>query len=173
MARLVQKFGGTSVADVDRIKIVAQRVKREVDAGHEVIVVVSAMSGTTNQLVAWTNQTAELADPAEYDVVVSSGEQVTAGLLAIALQTLGVPARSWMGWQIPLKTDEAHAKARIQGIDLEEIKARASKGEVAVVAGFQGATDERRITTLGRGGSDTSAVALAAAFDAERCDIFT
>jgi aspartate kinase len=173
MARLVQKFGGTSVADVDRIKIVAQRVKREVDAGHEVIVVVSAMSGTTNQLVGWTNQTAELADPAEYDVVVSSGEQVTAGLLAIALQTLGVPARSWMGWQIPLKTDETHAKARIQHIDLEEIKARASKGEVAVVAGFQGATDDRRITTLGRGGSDTSAVALAAAFDAERCDIFT
>ncbi|HLZ67128.1 MAG TPA: aspartate kinase [Aliidongia sp.] len=173
MARLVQKFGGTSVADVDRIKIVAQRVKREVDAGHEVIVVVSAMSGTTNQLVAWTNQTSELADPAEYDVVVSSGEQVTAGLLAIALQGLGVPARSWMGWQIPLKTDEAHAKARIQHIDLEEIKARAAKGEVAVVAGFQGATEERRVTTLGRGGSDTSAVALAAAFDAERCDIFT
>jgi aspartate kinase len=173
MARLVQKFGGTSVADVDRIKIVAQRVKREVDAGHEVIVVVSAMSGTTNQLVAWTNQTAELADPAEYDVVVSSGEQVTAGLLAIALQAIGVPARSWMGWQIPLKTDEAHAKARIQSIDLDEIKARAAKGEVAVVAGFQGATDERRITTLGRGGSDTSAVALAAAFEAERCDIFT
>jgi aspartate kinase len=173
MARLVQKFGGTSVADVDRIKIVAQRVKREVDAGHEVIVVVSAMSGTTNQLVAWTNQTSELADPAEYDVVVSSGEQVTAGLLAIALQTIGVPARSWMGWQIPLKSDDAHAKARIQGIDLEEIKARAAKGEVAVVAGFQGATEDGRITTLGRGGSDTSAVALAAAFDAERCDIFT
>ena len=173
MARLVQKFGGTSVADVDRIKIVAQRVKREVDAGHEVIVVVSAMSGTTNQLVAWTNQTAELADPAEYDVVVSSGEQVTAGLLAIALQAIGVPARSWMGWQIPLKTDEAHAKARIQGIDLDQIKARAAKGEVAVVAGFQGATEDRRISTLGRGGSDTSAVALAAAFDAERCDIFT
>jgi aspartate kinase len=173
MARLVQKFGGTSVADVDRIKIVAQRVKREVDAGHEVIVVVSAMSGTTNQLVSWTNQTSDLADPAEYDVVVSSGEQVTAGLLAIALQTIGVPARSWMGWQIPLKTDTAHAKARIQGIDLTEIKARAAKGEVAVVAGFQGATDDRRITTLGRGGSDTSAVALAAAFEAERCDIFT
>ena len=173
MARLVQKFGGTSVADVDRIKIVAQRVKREVDAGHEVIVVVSAMSGTTNQLVAWTNQTSDLADPAEYDVVVSSGEQVTAGLLAIALQAIGVPARSWMGWQIPLKTDEAHAKARIQGIDLDEIKARAAKGEVAVVAGFQGATEDRRISTLGRGGSDTSAVALAAAFDAERCDIFT
>ena len=173
MARLVQKFGGTSVADVDRIKIVAQRVKREVDAGHEVIVVVSAMSGTTNQLVAWTNQTSDLADPAEYDVVVSSGEQVTAGLLAIALQAIGVPARSWMGWQIPLKTDEAHAKARIQGIDLDQIKARAAKGEVAVVAGFQGATEDRRISTLGRGGSDTSAVALAAAFDAERCDIFT
>ncbi|HEV2674023.1 MAG TPA: aspartate kinase [Aliidongia sp.] len=173
MARLVQKFGGTSVADVDRIKIVAQRVKREVDAGHELIVVVSAMSGTTNQLVAWTNQTSEMADPAEYDVVVSSGEQVTAGLLAIALQAIGVPARSWMGWQLPLKTDGAHAKARIQGIDLEQIKARAAQGEVAVVAGFQGATEDRRISTLGRGGSDTSAVALAAAFDAERCDIFT
>ncbi|GGF00158.1 aspartokinase [Aliidongia dinghuensis] len=173
MARLVQKFGGTSVADVDRIKIVAQRVKREVDAGHEVIVVVSAMSGTTNQLVAWTNQTAELADPKEYDVVVASGEQVTAGLLAIALQAIGVPARSWMGWQIPLKTDEAHGKARIQNIDLAEITTATARGEVAVVAGFQGATEGRRVTTLGRGGSDTSAVALAAAFDAERCDIFT
>jgi len=131
------------------------------------------MSGTTNQLVAWTSQISELADPGEYDVVVSSGEQVTAGLLAVALQTIGVPARSWMGWQIPLKTDAAHAKARIRDIDLSEIKTRTAKGEVAVVAGFQGATEDGRITTLGRGGSDTSAVALAAAFGAERCDIFT
>jgi aspartate kinase len=173
MARIVQKFGGTSVKDVDRIKNAAQRVKREVDAGNEVIVVVSAMAGTTNQLVAWCNDTAALHDAREYDVVVSAGEQVTAGLLAIALQDIGVPARSWLGWQIPILTTDAHGSARIAGIDLGEIEKRAAKGEVAVVAGFQGRTPAGRITTLGRGGSDTSAVALAAAFGAERCDIFT
>ncbi len=173
MARIVQKFGGTSVKDVDRIKSVAKRVKREVDAGNEVIVVVSAMAGTTNQLVNWCNETAALHDAREYDTVVSSGEQVTAGLMAIALQDIGVPARSWLGWQIPIMTSDAHGTARIAGIDLSEIEARAAKGEVAVVAGFQGRTENGRITTLGRGGSDTSAVALAAAFGAERCDIFT
>jgi aspartate kinase len=177
MARIVQKFGGTSVADIGRIKIVAQRVKRETDAGNEVIVVVSAMSGTTNQLVAWCNETAPLHDAREYDAIVASGEQVTAGLLAIALQEIGVSARSWLGWQVPIRTDDAHGSARIQGIDLTEIKSRAARGEVAVVAGFQGlyqgGNQVGRITTLGRGGSDTSAVALAAAFDAERCDIFT
>ena len=173
MARIVQKFGGTSVADVARINRVAARVKREVDAGHHVIVVVSAMAGTTNQLVAWTNEAATLPDNSEYDAVVASGEQITAGLTALALQELGVPARSWMGWQVPILTDDSHGKARIQSIDLSEIRARAERGEVAVIAGFQGITDDGRIATLGRGGSDTSAVALAAAFEAERCDIFT
>jgi aspartate kinase len=173
MARIVQKFGGTSVADLDRIKIVAQRVKRETDAGNEVVVVVSAMSGTTNQLVDWCNRAAALHDAREYDAVVASGEQVTAGLLAIALQEIGVTARSWLGWQIPIRTNDAHGSARIREIDLGEIKARAGRGEVAVVAGFQGLSPTGRVTTLGRGGSDTSAVALAAAFEAERCDIFT
>jgi aspartate kinase len=173
MARIVQKFGGTSVADVNRIKIVAERVKRETDAGNEVIVVVSAMSGTTNQLVAWCNETAPLHDAREYDAVVAAGEQVTAGLLAIALQEIGITARSWLGWQIPIRTTDAHGSARIQEIDLDEIKIRTARGEVAVVAGFQGLAPNGRITTLGRGGSDTSAVALAAAFEAERCDIFT
>jgi aspartate kinase len=173
MARIVQKFGGTSVADINRIKIVAERVKRETDAGNEVIVVVSAMSGTTNQLVAWCNETAPLHDAREYDAVVASGEQVTAGLLAIALQEIGISARSWLGWQIPIRTTDAHGTARIQEIDLSEIKIRTARGEVAVVAGFQGLAPNGRITTLGRGGSDTSAVALAAAFEAERCDIFT
>ena len=173
MARIVQKFGGTSVADVNRIKAVAARVKREVDAGHQVIVVVSAMAGTTNQLVGWVNETSKLYDAREYDSIVASGEQITAGLTALALQELGVPARSWLGWQIPIRTDDSHGKARIEAIDLSEIRARADKGEVAVVAGFQGVAAGDRITTLGRGGSDTSAVALAAAFEAERCDIFT
>jgi aspartate kinase len=173
MARIVMKFGGTSVADVNRIKAVAQRVKREVEAGHEIIVVVSAMSGATNQLVGWTNQTAPLHDAREYDAVVASGEQVTAGLTAIALQEIGVQARSWLGWQVPIRTDDAHGKARIQAIELEEISKRAGRGEVAVIAGFQGVAPNGRITTLGRGGSDTSAVALAAAFGADRCDIFT
>ncbi|HKR20404.1 MAG TPA: aspartate kinase [Stellaceae bacterium] len=173
MARIVQKFGGTSVAGIDRIKNVAQRVKREVDAGNEVAVVVSAMAGATNQLVDWTNQIARLHDAREYDVVVASGEQVTAGLLALALQGLGVDARSWLGWQIPIQTDGMHGRARIAEIAVQELRARLARGQVAVVAGFQGLGPDSRVTTLGRGGSDTSAVALAAALEAERCDIFT
>jgi aspartate kinase len=171
--RIVMKFGGTSVADVGRIKAVAARVKREVDAGHEVAVVVSAMAGATNQLVGWTNDIARLHDAREYDAVVASGEQVTAGLTAIALQEIGVGARSWLGWQIPIRTDDAHGKARIQGIETEALGQRMARGEVPVVAGFQGLASDNRITTLGRGGSDTSAVALAAALQADRCDIFT
>jgi aspartate kinase len=171
--RIVMKFGGTSLADVDRIKAVAVRVKREVDAGHQVAVVVSAMSGTTNQLVGWTNAIARLHDAREYDAVVASGEQVTAGLTAIALQEIGVSARSWLGWQIGIRTDDAHGKARIQRIETEELDRRMALGEVPVVAGFQGLGSDNRITTLGRGGSDTSAVALAAALQADRCDIFT
>jgi aspartate kinase len=167
------KFGGTSVADVERIKSVARRVKREVDAGHEVAVVVSAMAGVTNQLVAWTSEIARLHDAREYDVVVATGEQVTTGLLALALQELGISARSWLGWQIPVHTDDAHGKARIERIDTAEIERRFAQGQVAVVAGFQGVGPDNRVTTLGRGGSDTSAVALAAALKADRCDIFT
>ncbi len=167
------KFGGTSVADLARIKAVAQRVKREADAGHEVAVVVSAMAGVTNQLVEWTRQAATLHDAREYDVVVATGEQVTTGLLAIALQDLGVSARSWLGWQIPVETDDAHGKARIQRIATADLERRMAEGQVAVVAGFQGIGPDRRVTTLGRGGSDTSAVALAAALKADRCDIFT
>ncbi len=175
MARLVMKFGGTSVADVERIRNVAHHVKREVDAGHEVAVVVSAMAGTTNKLVEWCTQTAPLHDAREYDAVVASGEQVTAGLLAIALQTLGVTARSWQGWQVPILTDNAHGAARIADIDgAELIKRFKERGEVAVICGFQGMhRDTGRITTLGRGGSDTSAVAVAAAIKADRCDIYT
>ena len=173
MTRIVQKFGGTSLADVDRIKLVARRIAREVEAGHEVAVVVSAMAGVTDQLVAWTRETSRLHDAREYDVVVSSGEQVTAGLLALALQDLGIDARSWLGWQIPIRTDDVHGKARIQSIEVTEIRRRLACGQVAVVAGFQGIGLRGRITTLGRGGSDTSAVALAAALGAERCDIFT
>ena len=173
MARIVQKFGGTSVGDIERIKNVAHRVKREVDAGNEVAVVVSAMAGVTNQLVDWTRQTSSLHDAREYDVVVASGEQVTSGLVALALQDIGVNARSWLGWQIPLRTDGMHGKARIQDIPTQEIIRRMGEGQVAVVAGFQGFGPDSRITTLGRGGSDTSAVALAAALGAERCDIFT
>ncbi|MDE2228124.1 MAG: aspartate kinase [Alphaproteobacteria bacterium] len=173
MARIVQKFGGTSVAGIERIKNVAKRVKREVDVGNEVAVVVSAMAGATNQLVEWTNQIARLHDAREYDVVVSSGEQVTAGLLALALQDLGVDARSWLGWQIPVRTDGMHGRARLAEIPVDELKARLGRGQVAVVAGFQGLGPDSRITTLGRGGSDTSAVALAAALEADRCDIFT
>jgi aspartate kinase len=172
-SRIVMKFGGTSVADVERIKAVALRVRREVDAGHEVAVVVSAMSGTTNQLVGWTNAIARLHDAREYDAVVASGEQVTAGLTAVALQEIGVSARSWLGWQIPILTDDAHGKARIQRIETAELDRRMARGEVPVVAGFQGLAPDNRITTLGRGGSDTSAVALAAALAADRCDIFT
>jgi aspartate kinase len=173
MARIVQKFGGTSLANVERIKNVARRVKCEVDRGNEVAVVVSAMAGTTNQLIAWTRETSRLHDAREYDVVVSAGEQVTAGLLALALQDLGIDARSWLGWQIPIRTDGVHSKARIEEIDIVEIRRRLPLGQVAVVTGFQGLGSRGRITTLGRGGSDTSAVALAAAPRAERCDIFT
>jgi aspartate kinase len=173
MARIVQKFGGTSLANVERIKNVARRVKCEVDRGNEVAVVVSAMAGTTNQLIAWTRETSRLHDAREYDVVVSAGEQVTAGLLALALQDLGIDARSWLGWQVPIRTDGVHSKARIEEIDIVEIRRRLPLGQVAVVTGFQGLGSRGRITTLGRGGSDTSAVALAAALRAERCDIFT
>jgi aspartate kinase len=173
MARIVQKFGGTSVADIDRIRAVADRVKREIDAGNEIAVVVSAMAGATNQLVEWTRQTCTLHDAREYDAVVASGEQVTAGLLALALQDRGINARSWLGWQIPIRTDGIHGKARIRDIPTEELLRRMREGQVAVVAGFQGLGPDNRITTLGRGGSDTSAVALAAALQADRCDIFT
>jgi len=171
--RIVMKFGGTSVADTGRIKAVAQRVKREVEGGAEVAVVVSAMAGATNQLVDWTRAIAPLHDAREYDVVVAAGEQVTSGLTALALQELGVSARSWLGWQIPFRTDNAHGKARIEKIDTTEIERRFADGQVAVVAGFQGLGSDNRVTTLGRGGSDTSAVALAAALKADRCDIFT
>ncbi len=173
MARLVLKFGGTSVADIDRIRNVARHVKREVDAGHQVAVVVSAMSGKTNELVGWCTQASALHDAREYDAVVASGEQVTAGLLAITLQSMGINARSWQGWQIPIRTDGAHASARIQEIDGSEIVRRFGEGQVAVIAGFQGLAPDNRIATLGRGGSDTSAVAVAAALKADRCDIYT
>ena len=173
MARLVMKFGGTSVATVERIKNAARHVKREFDAGHEVAVVVSAMSGKTNELVAWCKEAAPLYDRAEYDVVVASGEQVTSGLMAIVLQEMGLPARSWQGWQIPIKTDNAHGAARIQDIDGDELIRRFEMGQVAVIAGFQGIGPDNRIATLGRGGSDTSAVAIAAAVKADRCDIYT
>ncbi len=173
MARIVQKFGGTSVADIERIRNAAQRVKREVDAGSEVVVVVSAMAGATNQLVEWTRQMSRLHDTREYDAVVATGEQVTAGLMALALQDLGVDARSWLGWQIPIRTDGAHGKARVEAIETAELERRLAAGQVAVVAGFQGIGPRGRITTLGRGGSDTSAVALAAELKADRCDIFT
>jgi len=173
MARIVMKFGGTSVADMDRIRNVARHVKREVDAGHEVAVVVSAMSGKTNELVAWTRDASPMHDAREYDAVVASGEQVTSGLLALALQNIGINARSWQGWQIPIKTDNAHGAARIMEIDGTELIRRFGEGQVAVIAGFQGLGPDNRIATLGRGGSDTSAVAIAAAVKADRCDIYT
>jgi aspartate kinase len=173
MARLVMKFGGTSVADLDRIRNVAAHVKREVDAGHEVAVVVSAMAGETNKLVGWCREASLLHDAREYDAVVSSGEQVTSGLLAIVLQSIGVNARSWQGWQVAILTDAAHGAARITGVSCELLKERIAQGQVAVVAGFQGIAPDNRIATLGRGGSDTSAVALAAAIGADRCDIYT
>ncbi|MGM0562415.1 MAG: aspartate kinase [Pseudomonadota bacterium] len=174
MACIVMKFGGTSVADVEKIRHVAGRVKHEVDAGNSVAVVVSAMAGVTNQLVEHTRSAARLYDLREYDAIVSSGENVTAGLLSIILQDMGIAARSWQGWQIPVITDEAHGSARIVEIHGEELQRRLESGEVAVVAGFQGLEPSRnRITTLGRGGSDTSAVALAAALKADRCDIYT
>jgi aspartate kinase len=171
--RIVMKFGGTSVADIARIKAVAARVHREVEQGHEVAVVVSAMSGHTNQLVDWCRALSPMHDAREYDVVVAAGEQVTSGLTAIALQDRGVNARSWLGWQIPIETNDAHGKARIAGIDTEDLEKRFAQGQVPVVAGFQGIGPDNRVTTLGRGGSDTSAVALAAALQADRCDIFT
>lgn len=169
------KFGGTSVANLDRIRNVARHVKREVDAGHDVAVVVSAMAGKTNDLVAWCRDASPMHDAREYDAVVASGEQITSGLLAIALQALGIQARSWQGWQIPIRTSDAHASARILGIDGSELVNRfTERKEVAVIAGFQGINPQTgRITTLGRGGSDTSAVAIAAAIHADRCDIYT
>lgn len=173
MARIVMKFGGTSVADLDRIRNVANRVKREVDAGNEVAVVVSAMSGVTNQLVKWCQELSPLHDAREYDTVVATGEQVTIGLLAIALQTIGVDARSWQGWQVPIRTDDAHGKARVEEIEGASLIGRMKMGQVPVVAGFQGIGPDNRVTTLGRGGSDLSAVAIAAAVKADRCDIYT
>ena len=174
MARLVMKFGGTSVASVERIRNVARHVKREADAGNEVAVVVSAMAGKTNELVAWCREAAPMYDVAEYDAVVASGELVTAGLLAMVLKDMGIEARSWQGWQIPLTTDDAHGAARIEDIDGTKIVDGFARKEVAVVAGFQGLhAPTGRVTTLGRGGSDTSAVALAAALHADRCDIYT
>lgn len=180
MARIVMKFGGTSVADLDRIYNVARHVKREVEAGHQVAVVVSAMSGKTNELVNWVQSMPKVAgakanfyDAREYDSVVASGEQVSSGLLAVALQAMGIDARSWQGWQIPIKTDNVHGAARILDIDGTELIKRFEAGQVAVIAGFQGIAPDNRIATLGRGGSDTSAVAIAAAVSADRCDIYT
>ncbi|MDC1258893.1 aspartate kinase [Planktomarina temperata] len=174
MPRLVMKFGGTSVANLDRIRNAAERVRLEVAKGYDVIVIVSAMSGKTNELVGWVNETSALYDAREYDAVVSSGENVTAGLMALTLQEMDIPARSWQGWQVPLQTTSAHANARIEAIPSENLDEKFAQGmRVAVVAGFQGVSPEGRITTLGRGGSDTTAVAFAAAFDAERCDIYT
>jgi aspartate kinase len=173
MARIVLKFGGTSVGDTDRIKNVASKVKAEVERGNEVAVVVSAMSGATNQLVKWVNEIAPLHDAREYDVVVATGEQVTIGLLAMALQHMGVKSRSWVSWQIPIRTDAAYAKARIVDIETADMAKAMTAGEVPIVPGFQGISPEGRVTTLGRGGSDTSAVALAAALKADRCDIYT
>ena len=174
MPILVMKFGGTSVANLDRIRRAAKRVGVEVAKGYDVIVIVSAMSGKTNELVGWVNETSPLFDAREYDAVVSSGENVTAGLMALTLQEMDVPARSWQGWQVPLKTNDSHAAARIEEIPTDNIMAKFGEGmRVAVVAGFQGIGPDGRITTLGRGGSDTTAVAFAAAFEAERCDIYT
>ncbi|MEE9388544.1 MAG: aspartate kinase [Paracoccaceae bacterium] len=174
MPILVMKFGGTSVATLDRIRRAAKRVGREVANGYDVIVIVSAMSGKTNELVGWVDETSPFYDAREFDAVVSSGEQITAGLMALTLQEMNIPARSWQGWQVPLKTTSAHSAARIEEIPTDNISSKFGQGmRVAVVAGFQGVSDEGRITTLGRGGSDTTAVAFAAAFGAERCDIFT
>ena len=174
MPLLVMKFGGTSVADLDRIANAAQKVQREVERGYDVIVIVSAMSGKTNEMVGWVEKTSPLYDAREYDAVVSSGENVTAGLMALRLQEMGVPARSWQGWQVPINTTSAHGSARFVSIPRENMDAKFAEGfKVMVVAGFQGVSAEGRITTLGRGGSDTTAVAFAAAFGAERCDIYT
>lgn len=173
MPRIVMKFGGTSMAGIERIRNVAQRVKREVEAGNEVAVVVSAMAGETDRLVQFCRDSATLHDPREFDVVVASGEQVSSGLLAIMLQSMDVAARSWLGWELPVKASQEHGKARIAAIDADVIGAAISGGEVAVIPGFQGRTAEGRLATLGRGGSDTSAVAVAAALGADRCDIYT
>jgi len=181
MAKIAMKFGGTSVADLDRIRHVATLVKSERDRGNEVAVVVSAMAGETNKLIGWTNEAAKasganaiaIPDPRELDVVMAAGEQITAGLLAVALGALGVPARSWLGWQIPIRTSAVHGHARIEGVDPELMNEGLARGEVAVVAGYQGVAAHDRISTLGRGGSDTSAVAVAAGLRADRCDIYT
>lgn len=167
------KFGGTSVADLERIRHVAQLVKGEVDRGNEVAVVVSAMAGETNKLVAWTRELSPLHDAREYDVVVAAGEQITAGLAAVALSAIGISARSWLGWQVPIRTSAMHGSARIEAIEPTLMSERLSQGQVAVVAGFQGIASDNRVSTLGRGGSDTSAVAVAAALKADRCDIYT
>ncbi len=173
MARIVLKFGGTSVADLDRITRAAHKIKAELDRGHQVAVVVSAMAGATNKLIELCSGISPLFDSREYDTVVATGEQVTAGLTALALQKLGVNARSWLGWQIPIRTDDVHAKARILAIETAELERRMAEGEVPVVSGFQGLSDRNRITTLGRGAGDLSAVAMAAALKADRCDIYT
>jgi aspartate kinase len=173
MARIVMKFGGTSMAGIERIRNVANRVRHEVENGNEVAVVVSAMAGETDRLVQFCREASSLYDPREYDVVVASGEQVTSGLLAIVLQSMGVKARSWLGWQLPIRTSDAHASARIADIDTATLNAALATGEVAVIPGFQGVAAGERVTTLGRGGSDTSAVAMAAAMKADRCDIYT
>jgi aspartate kinase len=173
MARIVMKFGGTSVADVEHIRNAARRVAGEVEAGNDVVVAVSAMAGTTNQLDTWTREVSRLHDVREYDAVVSVGEQVTAGLMAMALQEIGVSARSWQGWQVAVRTDDKHGSARILDIEVDEIVRRFAEGQVAVIAGFQGVSPENRITTIGRGGTDTTAVAMAAALHADRCDIYT
>ena len=173
MARIVQKFGGTSVGTIDRIHTVAGRVRAEIDRGNEVAVVVSAMSGETNRLVELCTRASPVYDAREYDTIVAAGEQVSAGLLAIVLQSIGIQARSWLGWQVPVRTEDHHGKARIREIDTRELLKRMAQREVPVIAGFQGVTDRARISTLGRGGSDTSAVAMAAALQAERCDIYT
>ncbi|MBU6444866.1 MAG: aspartate kinase [Alphaproteobacteria bacterium] len=173
MAKIVMKFGGTSVADLDRIRHVASLAKREVDAGNQVAVVVSAMAGETNKLVGWTRELSPLHDAREYDTVVAAGEQISAGLTAVALSAIGVSARSWLGWQIPIRTSAMHGSARIEQIEPDLLNARLAQGQVAVIAGFQGIAQDNRISTLGRGGSDTSAVAVAAALKADRCDIYT
>lgn len=173
MARIVMKFGGTSMGGIDRIRAVAERVKAEVGKGNDVAVIVSAMAGETDRLVQFCREASSLYDPREYDVVVASGEQVSSGLLAIMLQSMGVQARSWMGWQLPIRTSEAHASARIDDIDADMLCKAIEGGNVAVIPGFQGMTEEGRVATLGRGGSDTSAVAIAAAMKADRCDIYT
>jgi aspartate kinase len=173
VARIVQKFGGTSVADIDRIVRVSHKIKAELDRGHQVAVVVSAMAGATNKLIELCSAVSPMFDAREYDTVVATGEQVTAGLTALALQKLGVNARSWLGWQIPIRTDDVHAKARILAIETTELERRMADGEVPVISGFQGLSDRGRITTLGRGAGDLSAVAMAAALKADRCDIYT